>query len=290
MTTLTLRLRHDCHTVGPDGLPEPVPARDEDVDPDVLSPRARALAEAIADCGRGPLNIVMETRTPPENGVFTPEQQAAWAELAARRPAADPGVRLGTVTVTRMPADSPRTAEEYLETTASNLAGGLPGRPHWYPVGAGTGMLGLGTTNVRRVPSADAAAEDPHLTRDAVLARTSYRGRPMGITAWDTLIGTGYLPDPDRYVAGRTPQWLPATVDAWLDRPREIWTLSQVAEHLRYGGAPATAAGSARKQLHLWGITATGRAPGRGGESQYDADQVRAAHANRPGRGARTGR
>jgi hypothetical protein len=115
-------------------------------------------------------------------------------------------------------------------------------------------------------------------------------GQPMGIQAWDTLRQARHLPEPDRYVAGRLPQWLPDTVDAYLNRPREAWTVSQIAEHLGYGGTAPTAAGSARKQLYRWGLSASRRAPGRGGESLYDADQVVAAAEHRPGSGWRRGR
>lgn len=64
---------------------------------------------------------------------------------------------------------------------------------------------------------------------------------------------------------------------------RETWTITEAAAYLR-----AASTGSARRTLSRWGVTAVGRQPGRGGESLYDADQVRAAKAARPGRGART--
>jgi hypothetical protein len=63
----------------------------------------------------------------------------------------------------------------------------------------------------------------------------------------------------------------------------DLWTIAAVAEHIG-----ATTTGSARKTLSRWGVKAVGREAGRSGESLYDAEQVRAAHAARPGRGART--
>jgi hypothetical protein len=63
----------------------------------------------------------------------------------------------------------------------------------------------------------------------------------------------------------------------------ELWTIATVAEHIG-----ATTTGSARKTLSRWGVKAVGREAGRSGESLYDAEQVRTAHAARPGRGART--
>ncbi|MFE3144286.1 hypothetical protein [Streptomyces scopuliridis] len=65
--------------------------------------------------------------------------------------------------------------------------------------------------------------------------------------------------------------------------PVELWTVSMVAKYLGFTGDSAN--GSARKQLSRWGLKSEGREPGRRGESQYAADQVKAAHANRPGRG-----
>ena len=68
-----------------------------------------------------------------------------------------------------------------------------------------------------------------------------------------------------------------------MDEPTERWTIREVAEVI---GAAST--GSARRTLSRWGVRAIGRRPGRGGESEYDADEVRAAHAARPGRGHRS--
>ncbi|MYR45057.1 hypothetical protein [Streptomyces sp. SID5910] len=64
----------------------------------------------------------------------------------------------------------------------------------------------------------------------------------------------------------------------------DLWTIAEVAAHL--GVKP----GSARGTLSRWGVRAVdhriddhGRA-----HSLYDPDEVRAAHADRPGRGTRT--
>ncbi|MGW4954563.1 hypothetical protein [Streptomyces parvulus] len=61
------------------------------------------------------------------------------------------------------------------------------------------------------------------------------------------------------------------------------WTLAEVADYI---GAAST--GSARRTLSRWGVRATGREPGRGGASLYDREEVKAAKAARPGRGARS--
>ncbi|MGP3737965.1 hypothetical protein ACTWJ9_33180 (plasmid) [Streptomyces sp. GDS52] len=243
----------------------------EEVDLDTLTPKARALAEAIHACpGHQPIGVVCATgQTKGDNPSFrlihghTPEADGLAAEphLVTIR-------NFGLI-----PADSPTPAEEWLEREA----GALP--LDAYPVAGVTSSVGQATA---RVPSADLAAADRYLTRDAVLAYMRDAGQPMDVKAWDTLRGTGHLPEPDRYVL-RRPQWRPETIDAYLARDRELWPLSRVAEVLGYSGQSAT--GSARKQLSRWGITAAGRAPGRGGESLYAADQVEAARTHRPGRG-----
>lgn len=243
----------------------------EDVDLDTLTPKARALAEAIhANPGHQPIGVVCATgETKGDNPNFRlihgdgPDADALAAEphVATIR-------NFGLI-----PADSSTTAEDWLEREAVALP------LNAYPIAGVTSRVGPATD---RVPSADAAATDRYLTRNGVLDYMRDAGQPMGVQAWDTLIGTGHLPEPDRYVL-RRPQWKPETIGAYLSREREQWPLSKVAEVLGYSGS--SAAGSARKQLSRWGITAEGRTPGRGGESLYAADQVQAAHAHRPGRG-----
>jgi len=64
----------------------------------------------------------------------------------------------------------------------------------------------------------------------------------------------------------------------------ETWDINQVAAHL--GQTPA----AARRTLSRWEVRACGERRLESGRigSVYDADQVRAAHAAAPGRGART--
>lgn len=261
MTTVKLHLRKT-----PRGE---APVYDE-VDLTALTPKARALAEAIHACpGHQPLGVVCDTgQTKGDNPNFR--------LIHGDGPEADKlAIEPHLVTIRNfgmIPAESPTSAEEWLEAEARALPLGA------YPV-AGVSRMGEPTD---RVPSADAAAGDRYLTRDQVLDYMRDAGHPMDVKAWDTLYGTGHLPEPDRYVL-RRPQWLPETVDAYLNRDRELWPVSRVAEYLGYQGPAAT--GSARRQLSRWGITAAGRAPGRGGESLYAADQVQAAHTHRPGRG-----
>lgn len=243
----------------------------EDVDLDTLTPKARALAEAIHACpGHQPLGVVCATgQTKGDNPNFRYiHGEGPEADKLAAEPQVATIRNYGLI-----PADSPTTAADWLEREASAMPLDA------YPIAGVKSRIGPATD---RVPSADAAAADQYLTRDRVLDYMREAGQPMGIQAWDTLRGTGFLPEPDRYVLSK-PQWKPETIDAFLARDRELWPISQVAEFLGFTGA--SAAGSARKQLSRWGFTAEGRAPGRGGESLFAADQVQAAHAHRPGRG-----
>lgn len=67
----------------------------------------------------------------------------------------------------------------------------------------------------------------------------------------------------------------------------ELWTAAEVAEHLG-----AASPDSARRTLSRWGVRAVAYRPGPSGRvvAYYRADEVRAAHAARPGRGVGGGR
>ncbi|MFI5752567.1 hypothetical protein ACIBBE_43510 [Streptomyces sp. NPDC051644] len=265
-TVVKLNLRSSCNSedpAAPDGIRH-VPAFTEEVDLDDLTPKARAFAEAIHACpGHQPLDIRLRTgRLKGDSPNFAirfgddPVKAAEPEEVVVRN-------------WSPLRADSPMSAVEWLEREIRTVPLDA------YPVGPAGGAP---------VPSMEAGAADRYLTRDTILEYMREAGHPMDVSAWDTLRGTGHLPEPDRYVCGR-PQWKPDTIDAFLNRPVELWPISQVAEYLGYSGDSAT--GSARKQLHRWGLTPASRAPGRGGESLYAADQITAAQTHRPGKGRR---
>jgi hypothetical protein len=262
-TIIRVRFRRDGRTGG-----QLVPAYSEDLDLEQLTPRARALAEALHD--------TMQQHTPGGTALDVLfESDWTNGELADRpprvpdayRPVKDPeerGQRIIRWGPLPSAAGSVRLIN-WLEDEARKIPAG------WYPIGA---------PRQPRVPSWEAGRDDRYLTRDQALAYLRDHGAGMSLTAWDTLRATPVL-EPDRY-AGTKPQWRPETLQTFLDRPRELWPLSRVAEYL------GVTTGSARVQMHRWGFTAEGRAPGRGGESLSAADLVQAAHAHRPGRGART--
>lgn len=268
MTIVNIKLQDDAHIIDKDGRAQPVYAQYQDIDLDKLTPKARALAEAVAD---RPLRTVgdiwMEADRPLRD--TTPNWAAWYSEEEAARPDRRPWRGWA-----RYPAASPMDPYRYLENEAAKIP------PGWHVLGAHPD---------KPVPSRDAAAADTHMTRDKVMAHMESKGAALSPAGWETLRQAGHLPQPDRYVQGK-PQWRQETIDAYLGRDRELWPISRVAEYLGYEGPSAT--GSARSQLSRWGIVASGRridANGRA-HSLFAADQIQAAHANRPGRGARTDR
>ncbi|MFF9559322.1 hypothetical protein ACF1DY_26325 [Streptomyces albus] len=272
MPTVTLNLRREVSR-GPftkRALPYP-----EQVELDDLTPKARAFAEAIADCpGAAPLRILWASGRKRKDGQNFRLRYGTGPDADAK--GEEPEVAV-CGNWSPLPADSLMTAVEWLEREVRTMPVDA------YPLAAAP----LGGPRGQTVPTAAAAAQDRYLVRENVLDYLRNKGHPLDVTAWDTLTGTGHLPEPDRYVC-RQPQWKPETIDAFLAREEQsdLWPISQVAKYLGYSGSSAT--GSARKQLHRWGITPAGRAPGRGGENLYPADQVKAAHASRPGRGYRS--
>jgi len=131
----------------------------------------------------------------------------------------------------------------------------------------------------------------PHILRQddvpmaAVRLRVSveFRDALAGKWEWHGLLGAG---DMALWEKGGFDDFDDAVADA-IGRLTEtrLWTIADVAEFLE-----ASSTGSARKTLSRWGVSAVARQPGRAGASLYDPEQVRAAHAERPGQGARTDR
>lgn len=263
-TIIRVNFRRDGH----DKNGKKVFAYTEDLDLDLLTPRARAFAEALHDTmthhvpGTTVLDVTFECGlTNAELADQPPRVPDAY------RPVANPDQK-ATRTVHWSPLLDASTSVplvSWLEDQARQQP------PEWYPVGA---------PHRPRVPSWEAGAADQYLTRGQVLDYLAAHGAELGVQGWDTLRGTGVLP-PDRHVAGR-PQWLPQTVQAFATRKRDLWPVSRIAEHM------GLAVPSAGAQMRRWGILAEGRQPGRTGENLYPADLVQAAHAARPGRGHRT--
>lgn len=170
----------------------------EEVDLDALTPRARALAEAM--------HAARDRSTP---------VTLVWRSLVRDNPAFDwqyaehpDRDAIGAQQQTTMyypwraavPADSRTTLMEWLETHAHEL-----------PLDCHV----QGPAHEGPVPSMAAGAADVHVTRESLLPYLRSAGVPMSPQEWDALRGTPEHPRPDRYVCGR-PQWRPETLDAWI--------------------------------------------------------------------------
>lgn len=244
-----------------------------EVNLDTLTPKARALAEAIHMSPRHqPLGVLCDTgRTKGDNPNHT---YLYGTGDHATQIGAQPDLRFMR-NLEPLSRDAETSPEEWLEYNARQM-------PYdaWPIAGAHNRMQPL----EERVPSAEAAREDRCLTRDQALRYLADAGVPMTAAGWSLLWKAGQVPPPRHHaLAGRMPLWHVDALDAYTIRDFERWPLSQVAEYLGYSGPSAT--GTARRQLSRWGLLAVDRAPGRGGEGRFAADQVQAAHAARPGRG-----
>lgn len=192
-TIIKLKLRHDAY----DDNGHLVVGYHEDVDLDALTPRARSLAEAIAQCSdQQPLGIWVEHEKPirehfPDWRMWFTEEEAA---LPDRRPWRG---------WSKFPATSPMTAVRWLEGEAQKIP------PDWHVLGAHPHTP---------VPSLEAGAADRYLTRAQVLDYMRVRGRDISVSTWSAYTSRKrrQAPQPDRYVE-RTPQWKPETIDAFLD-------------------------------------------------------------------------
>ncbi|MCX5202506.1 hypothetical protein OG897_13740 [Streptomyces sp. NBC_00237] len=166
----------------------------DDVDLTRLTPRARSVAEAIAQTSlRTATNIWLEHDTPirdatPDWGMWHTEEEAALPERRPWRGWA------------RYPAASTVDPHDYLETEARKIP------PDWHV---------LGTDTDHAVPSKDAGAADTGMTRDMVLTYLRERGRPIGASTWTGYVARQQAPRPSRHV-GRTPLWERQDIDDWL--------------------------------------------------------------------------
>ncbi|MEU3978364.1 hypothetical protein [Streptomyces bacillaris] len=283
MPVVSLLLRREARVCGPDGSSRTFQPEREDVELDDLTPRARALAEALAQHGGELSDVVMEQDATireavkdweafyPGRGDEHPRRVGACWGLP--RPALTAGTACpprGAELAGPGLLDAHTTAVEWLEREVRTW------ELDWYVISA---------VGHDRVPSWQAGAADRYLTPQTALDYLRNAGHPLGRNGglFQRLAAAGYLPA-DRVVCG-VRQWRPETIDAFLARPVTLWTVSHAAEYLGYTGS--SAGSSARKQFHRWQLKPVAREPGGGGESLYDADQIKALHAARPGSGRR---
>lgn len=183
MTTLNLSLRDDSD-------PEPV-------DLDALTPRARALAEAVAQRLGGRCVIWVQSEKTVRRAVADAERWYSADEL-------DRPYRMGWSGWSHYPADSVMSQHDYLEQQARRI-------PPQYSI--------VGAFPDRPVPSYEQGAADNGMTRDQVLDYIAAKtGKPrIAPGTWSSYTARDQAPKPSRYV-GRTPLWDRSAIDAWLTK------------------------------------------------------------------------
>lgn len=180
MATLNLCLRDDSD-------PEPVEL-------DTLTPRARALAEAVAQRLGGRCVIWLQSDKTVREAI--PDAVRWYAADELDRP-----YKMGWSGWSGYPADSVMSQHDYLEQQARRI-------PPQYSI--------IGAFPDKPVASFAEAAEDTGMTRDEVLRYIeTTTGRKIAPSTWSSYTARKQAPTPSRYV-GRTPLWDRPTIDAWL--------------------------------------------------------------------------
>ncbi|WP_433363910.1 hypothetical protein [Streptosporangium sp. CA-115845] len=172
----------------------------DEVDLDELSPRARALAEAISHCAAAVADTIRlrsdkrirDTQLNWEH-YFTPEQ-------------ADQPLTMDWARWDKYPADSPMSAVEWLERQAAKIP------PGWRIVGATRSSLG-------GEPLVQVEDSSTLMTAEQVAAYLATHGRHMTAASWRSKAHPSKrLAPPPTDRVGRTPLWEQVDVDAWLNR------------------------------------------------------------------------
>lgn len=168
----------------------------EDVDLDALTPRARALAEAVHQRLGSQVVIWVQSDKTVRQSFPESERWHSPEEL-------DQPYRMGWSSWSDYPADSVMSQADYLEQQARRI-------PPQYSI--------IGAFPDQPVPSFEAGAADQSMTREQVLKYIHRKtGRTIAPSTWASYTARKQAPKPDRYVS-RTPLWDPATIDAWLAR------------------------------------------------------------------------
>lgn len=201
-TPVTLLLRTDAkHVSAGDRITWTI-ARPDTVDLDQLTPRARALAEAVAQFpgGRKGAGEIRCQHTSKTRGELTPNADI-WLSPEQQ---AEPAIQNWSAW-DKYRADSEMPAAEYLERQARKIP------PDWSIV------LGRSTAAPLPAPvaSAQAGAADDRLTVRGVIDRlASKHDRHIQPGTWRSYVARDQAPKPVDTV-GRESLWSPADVDIW---------------------------------------------------------------------------
>lgn len=204
MATVTLLLRTDAKHVADDNATVTrTPASPDRVDLDQLTPRARALAEAVAQlpgATKGAGEILCE-HTSKTRADMTPNASVWLTAEQMTEPA-----RQTWAAWDKYPADSPVPATEYLERQARKI-------PHDWRIVSAVWVAG---PRQQPVPTSAASATDRYLTRDQVLDYMRKQGRDISVSTWSSYVARDQAPRPDQRI-NRTPLWAVETIDAYLN-------------------------------------------------------------------------
>jgi hypothetical protein len=165
----------------------------DNVDLDLLSPRARALAEAVLQRPLATAGVVW-CALRGTVGELVPEAERWHGAEDLKQP-----VRVPWSGWSHYPQDSEMDPHEYLEEQARRI------HPEYTIVGADPHTP---------VPSYEAGAADDGWTRGQVLDYLREKGRPIAPGTWSSYVARGQAPAPIKRV-GRTPLWDPRSIKSW---------------------------------------------------------------------------
>jgi len=196
MTVVKLKLRNTVLRENEAGDLVRIRPQYDEVNLDRLSPRARALAEAVAASHDSAAGFIwVESDRPVRE--LRPDWQQWFSEERAGQPARDLWDAWD-----KYAADSSMDPHDYLERQAAKIPAG------WHVLG---GYQGL------HAPPVVARAEDDTLmTVRQVLATLERAGRFVKPRTWSAYVARGQAPQPVKRV-GREPLWDPADIRAYVE-------------------------------------------------------------------------
>lgn len=162
----------------------------DEIDLDQLTPRARALTEAIAASDLATATVVWVERDIPIRDTMPEERWRVWySEEQASQPERRPWSAWS-----KFRADDPSDPHDWLERQAAKIPAG------WHVYGAS--------------PRERVSEVEDGLTAEQVVASLRHRGMSIKVPTWRGYVSRGQAPQPARRV-GTTPLWDPIDIVAW---------------------------------------------------------------------------
>lgn len=203
MTSVTITLHTDAKHVSERGGVSYTRAKSVTIDLDALTPRARALAEAVAQLpgarkDAGEILCHHRTKTRRE---MTPDAETWLPPELLDQPARQTWARWDIYR-----ADSEVAPVDYLESQARKIP------PEWSIVCGHA----IGLPDPAPVRSSQEGGNDDRLTpRGVVNYLAAHHKRCIGHSTWRSYVARGQAPAPIGRV-GREPLWSPADIEAWV--------------------------------------------------------------------------